>query len=159
MISKDILWKGIIEDLFEDFLGFFYPEKVHEVDFDKGFEFLDKELHQIFPDNDSKSRYADKLVKLYVKGKEQWLLVHIEIQGYYDKSFADRMFNTFYRIRDKYNKPITALAIYTDEYPGFHPKEFILEQWGTELIFKFNIIRCWKKMKQILMNIELIHFH
>ena len=44
MISKDILWKGIIEDLFEDFLLFFYSDKVHEIDFDKGFEFLDKEL-------------------------------------------------------------------------------------------------------------------
>jgi len=38
MISKDILWKGIIEDLFDDLLWYFLPDLAqNEVDFSKGF--------------------------------------------------------------------------------------------------------------------------
>lgn len=71
-------------------------------------------MQQILPANESGRRYADKLVKIFINGKEQWLLIHIEIQGYYDKDFDQRMFNTYYRILDKYQKPISALAIFTD---------------------------------------------
>jgi hypothetical protein len=49
MISKDILWKGIIKDLFEEFLCYFFSEEIPLIDFSKGFEFLDKELSQISP--------------------------------------------------------------------------------------------------------------
>ncbi|HHB51513.1 MAG TPA: hypothetical protein ENK75_00485 [Saprospiraceae bacterium] len=147
MISKDILWKGIIEDLFEDFLRFFYRDRIEEIDFEGGFEFLDKELQQIFPDNESKRRYADKLVKVFINGKEQWLLIHIEIQGYYDKKFSQRMFNTFYRILDKYQKPISALAIFTDSQPGFHPKKYTSVQWGTKLIYEYQTYKVLEKRK------------
>ena len=34
-IPPDLLWKSIIEDFFEDFLRFFYPEMVDEIDFSK----------------------------------------------------------------------------------------------------------------------------
>lgn len=33
MQNKDLLWKGIIEDLIEDFLQFFYPDDFHTFDF------------------------------------------------------------------------------------------------------------------------------
>ena len=34
-VTTDELWKGIIEALFEDFLAFFFPDFVDEVDFTK----------------------------------------------------------------------------------------------------------------------------
>jgi len=45
---KDILWKGIIEDLFADFLRFFYAKSDEIFDLNRGFEFLDKELDQLY---------------------------------------------------------------------------------------------------------------
>ncbi|MCS6834173.1 MAG: hypothetical protein NZ521_11410, partial [Flammeovirgaceae bacterium] len=70
---KDVLWKGIIEDLFREFLYYFYGKWAKKnVDFEKGFQFLDNELHAIYPERASK-RIVDKLVKVYLKnGKEQW---------------------------------------------------------------------------------------
>ena len=60
-IAQDTLWKGILEDLFEDFLHYFYPEWAkNEIDFTKGFEFLDKELDKIYPASKDKKRFADK---------------------------------------------------------------------------------------------------
>jgi len=141
-ISKDILWKGIIEDFFEDFLTFFYPEASDIFDFSKGFEFLDKELEQIVLPSSSKYRIADKLVKVYTKeGLEQWILVHIEVQGYEDDEFAERMFTYFYRIYDKYRKDISALAIFTDDNPKFHPKSFQKSFIRTGIVYNFETFK------------------
>ncbi len=94
MKRDDTLWKGILENLFDDFLRFFFPDADKLFDIKKGFEFLDKELQQLFPSMDDMQspKFVDKLVKVFTKtGKEEWLLVHIEVQGYEDKGFARRM--------------------------------------------------------------------
>ena len=51
MLTQDKLWKAIIEEFFSDFLHFFFKDYVHLVDFEKGFEFLDKELQQLYPES------------------------------------------------------------------------------------------------------------
>ena len=81
-VTKDILWKGIIEDCFEDFFQFFLPGMGGKIDFERGVVFLDKELEQLMPESVNNPRYADKLVKLCTKdGEEHWILIHIEAQG------------------------------------------------------------------------------
>ncbi len=40
MVGKDTLWKAIIEDLIEEFLHFFFPENVDQIDFERGFTYL-----------------------------------------------------------------------------------------------------------------------
>lgn len=66
----DLLWKEIIEDLFEDFLEFFMPKLYDEVDFSQGYEFLDNELANIMDKTLEGKRMADRLVKVYRKGSE-----------------------------------------------------------------------------------------
>jgi hypothetical protein len=70
--------------LFADFLLYFYPVWAKdEVDFSEKFDFLDKELDEIYPKSDNQKRYADKLIKVHLKnGQSQWILAHIEVQGY-----------------------------------------------------------------------------
>jgi hypothetical protein len=141
-ISKDILWKGIIEDLFKHFLIYFYPNAKEIFNFKKGFEFLDKELEQLFPPSESKRRFADKLVKVYTKkGVEKWILVHIEVQGYEDKTFSDRMYAYNYRIFDKYQQRIVALAIFTDDNPSYRPSEYHTEFLETSLTYRFKTFK------------------
>jgi predicted transposase YdaD len=141
MKRNDILWKATLEDLFDDFLRFFYPEADELFDLEKGFEYLDKELDQLFPpeaDNYA-PRYVDKLVKVFTKtGKEEWILIHVEVQGYTDQDFARRMFQYYYRILDKYDKPITAFAIFADSNKSFHPKYYEREFLGTRVYYAFN---------------------
>ena len=139
MIGKDGLWKGIIEDLADDLLRFFFPEQVGLIDWERGIEFLDKELQQLFPESDGHDRHADKLFKVWLKsGEEQWFLVHVEVQGYPDPDFARRMYEYFYRIEARYGRPVTALAIYTDTDRRCHFKEYHYSFWGTELHYQFN---------------------
>ena len=45
-IPHDELWKDIIEALFPHFIQFFVPQIYDAVNWDKGFQFLDKELAQ-----------------------------------------------------------------------------------------------------------------
>ena len=141
MYTNDILWKSILEDTFEDFLLFFFPDSNAFFDFSRGFEYLDKELEQLFPADDCarEVRFVDKLVKVYLlDGQEEWILVHIEVQGYVDKNFAERMFIYYYRIWDNYRRRITAFAILTDENVTFLPTKFEQDFLGTKLTFLFN---------------------
>lgn len=95
MISKDLLWKGIIEDLLEEFLQFFFTDYFHLIDFSKGVQFLDQELAQLYTDSDSRLRRADKLIKIFLNnGHEHWILIHLEVQGYNDPQVGLRMFQT-----------------------------------------------------------------
>ena len=141
MKRNDLLWKAALEDLFDDFLKFFYPEADEFFDMEKGFEYLDKELDQLFPpeaDNYA-PRHVDKLVKVFTRnGLEEWILVHIEVQGYTDQDFAQRMFQYYYRILDKYNKPTTAFAIFADTDKNFHPQYYEREFLGTRIHYSFN---------------------
>lgn len=80
---------------------------------ERGFEFLDKELSELHPqpDEEKDSRFADKLVKVFhCDGVEEWVLLHVEVQDdTYDRAgFAERMYTYFYRIRDRYHKPVSA---------------------------------------------------
>lgn len=45
----DELWKGILEDIFEDFLRFFFPDADDLFNMKKKFSFLDKEFNRLFP--------------------------------------------------------------------------------------------------------------
>ncbi|MED4313564.1 hypothetical protein P9210_13670 [Heyndrickxia coagulans] len=52
------------------------------IDWDKPPDDLDKEFQKLNPDGKSRDREADGLFKVYLKnGSEQWILVHIEVQG------------------------------------------------------------------------------
>ena len=155
MQTYDKLWKGIVEDLFEDFLHFFYPNWVHLIDFSKGFQFLDQELAQLFPEAEQNNRTIDKLVKVYLlDGKEEWILIHIEIQGYQDENFEQRMFVYFYRILDRYQKRISALAIFTDNKKSYAPNQYYDTCFGTEISYKFPTYKIIQQKKSTLLKSE-----
>jgi hypothetical protein len=83
----------------------------HQVE--RGFEYLDKELAEMDPqpDEDKDTRFADKLIKVYHRdGEEEWILLHVEVQAdtYKRAEFSERMYQYFYRIRDRYKKPVSA---------------------------------------------------
>ncbi|WP_285009830.1 Rpn family recombination-promoting nuclease/putative transposase [Pedobacter faecalis] len=139
--KDDLLWKGLLEDIFDDFLLFFFPQATEMFDFSKGFVFLNQELEQLFPPD--KDLYApkvvDKLVKVFRKnGQEEWVLIHIEFQSAYRKDFAKRMFTYFYRIFDRYQKPVTAFAILTDGVTRIRDNCFKLSCLGTEMTYRYN---------------------
>jgi hypothetical protein len=140
MKRDDTLWNGILEDLIVDFLRFFFEEADQLLDLDKKVEFLDKEMAQISGPGEIESpKFVDKLVKVFTKeGEEKWILLHIEVQGYKDSDFEERMYIYHYRIFDRYHKRIAALVIFTDEFKTYHPTQYYSEFLGTQSILRFK---------------------
>ena len=151
MITRDILWKGIIEDLFDDFLRYFFPNFSKRVNFRKKFEFLDKELDALLPEAEAGKRYVDKLVKVFTKtGKAHFVLLHVEVQGYKDVHFAKRMYTYFYRIMDRWQADVTALALYTDEDMNYLPTQYVYEFEGTKNVYSFNTFKLLHQTEEAL---------
>lgn len=48
------------------------------------------------------------------------------------------MFTYYSRVLDKYDKQITAFAIFTDDDASFHPNKFELDYLGTKLTYIYN---------------------
>ena len=146
--NNDILWKGITEEVFDDLLRFFFPKADEIIDFSKGFEFLDKELAEMYPEPDkaSDTRFVDKLVKVHRRdGREEWMLVHVEIQGPTKSKdrplFAERMFRYFTRIFNRDQKPVTAIAIFTAGDGAKMPDQYEYDFLGTTVLYRYNNYR------------------
>ncbi|NUO78615.1 cytosolic protein [candidate division KSB1 bacterium] len=142
MIEYDSAWKEIIEELFEDFMLFFFPEIHTDIDWSKGYAFLDKELQKIIKSSETGRRHADKLAKVYLRdGSEKWLLIHVEVQGYEQAEFPERMFVYNYRLFDKFKREVASLALLTDENPNYRVSEYQRSRWGCEVIFRYPIVK------------------
>jgi predicted transposase YdaD len=141
-VPRDLLWKAMLEGCFPDFLRFFISNADEIFDFTKEIQFLDKELAKLFPESKNKNRRADKLAKVFMKdGTEKWILAHVEIQGYVDDEFGFRMFQYYYRIREKYGQPVMAFAILTDDNPNYRPSEFTEGFLNTKLLYQYETLK------------------
>ncbi|MCP4752843.1 MAG: cytosolic protein, partial [Proteobacteria bacterium] len=116
---------------------------------------LDKEFEKIERDAALGKRIVDKLMKVFLKnGAEAWLLIHIEIQGYYDTNFKTRMYVYNYRIFDRHNVEVVSLAVLSDDNPNYRPSEYRSERWGCKLHFQFPMVKVldygkdWKKLER-----------
>ncbi len=140
--EADSGWKEAIEIYFKDFLSFFFPIIYNEVNLEKGYQFLDKELEKVVKDARIGTRFADKLVKVCLKdGTEKWLLIHLEVQGYYDADFVKRMYTYNYRIFDRYDEEVISLAILTDDNQCYRPCRYEISRWGFRHLFEFPTIK------------------
>ncbi|WP_186671157.1 Rpn family recombination-promoting nuclease/putative transposase [Sporosarcina sp. BP05] len=131
-VDQDGLWKKVIADLFEDFLLFFLPDLYEKIDFTKPPDFLQQELFKVIIEKKKGRKIADQIVKVHLKdGQEKWILIHIEVQGDADLDFPKRMFQYFYRIYDRYDQEIVAMAIQTGADERIIPNAFEYAYFGT----------------------------
>src|SRR5579871_1751395 len=145
--NKDILWKGLLEWVFDDMLRFLFADADKIFNLQRPFGFLDKELAELYPEPEKRAdiRFVDKLVKVFRKdGEEEWVLIHIEVQDATKaadrEDFPERMFRYFYRCLDRYRKPVAAIAIFTGadgkRMPGCYEYAFM----NTRLRYQYNTI-------------------
>ncbi|MCP5107264.1 MAG: hypothetical protein GY950_28010, partial [bacterium] len=158
----DSAWKDIIEEHFEPFLEFFFLDIHKDIDFTRKPEILSKELRKIIPNAKTGKRYADILIKVYLKDgtpKYICLFIHVEVQGNRETHFMVRMFTYHYRIFDKYKDQgakIISLAILTDEEENYRPDEYCSEGWGFSLRMKVPIVKIldYKNKKELREKLE-----
>ena len=151
----DGAWKEGVEKYFEAFLTFFFPHIYNEIDWTRGYEFLDQELQQLMRESEVGKQFVDKLIKVWLNdGKETWLLIHLEIQSQVDTGFPKRMFSYHYRIFDRYGQEVVSLAILGDNQASWRPQEYSYERWGCRLSLQFPIVKLldyqprWSELEQ-----------
>jgi len=142
-MKQDSSWRKILDKLLPEFLAFYFREIHLAIDFEKGVEFLDKELQKILPqEDDTGQRVVDKLVKVFLRdGSEKWLLIHIEIQGYRESDFARRVYHCNYRIFDRLSEKVISVVLLTDDDPKFRENVYEISQLGFQLYFKFPMVK------------------
>ena len=151
----DSPWKDVLDLFFEDAMKLFFASAHAQIDWSRGYEFLDKELQKITADAAIGRRVVDKLVKVWLKtGRELWVLLHIEVQGQRETDFELRVYIYNYRAFDRFNAPVATFAILTDEEKNWRPETHNLDLLGTELRFKFSLAKLadyearWKELEQ-----------
>ncbi len=140
--ESDTAWKEILDAYFKEFMDYCLPELSRLIDWQKSFVSLDNELHAIAQGVENGKRLLDKLFKVYLKnGCEQWILVHVEIQGTPDDEFDKRMFTYGYKIYDRYGQPVVSCAILTDGNKKWRPHRYKVGLGGSYLSSEFLVIK------------------
>ena len=138
----DSPWKEALARYFESFLTFFFPAMAVEVDWSRGYELLEHEFRQVVRDSVLGRRTVDALVRVYLLGgQESWILAHVEVQNQVDVGFPERMFVYYYRIYDRFHRPVVSLAILGDSNPNWRPDGFEMVQCGCRLLLDFPMAK------------------
>jgi hypothetical protein len=141
-LDHDTPWKDILRQYFQQAVELFFPDTAASIDWQRPHEFLDKELLQITPDAEVGRRYADQLVKVWLRrGQEVWLCIHLEVQASPEPHFAQRIFIYNMRIFQLYNRPAISLVILCDNNRRWQPRLFEFSLPGTTLQFQFNAVK------------------
>ena len=138
MTEYDSPWKEFLDAFLKPFMEFGFRDLHDAIDWSQPVIALDKELQQI----DAGLRTVDKLVEVsLLDGASKWLLIHVEVQSQRVEKFAERMFVYYYRIRDKYDKPLVSLAVLGDNHPDWRPDCYTESHFGCREEFRFPIIK------------------
>jgi hypothetical protein len=135
-------WKDILRAYFPQAIAFFFPQTAALIDWDRPYEFLDKEFQKVSQDAEVGRRYADQLVKVWLKGgTERWLLLHLEVQSQSETDFEERMFIYCLRIFDQFRQVPISLAILCDESLSWRLSRYEANYPDTSLNFKFGTVK------------------
>ena len=157
-VDKDGIWKDAVEQYLPLLLKRMMPELYEDVDFSQGFTFLDKELRDTIQvslsEGHNSAKFVDTLVQVPLKsGKNQWVLLHIEVQGKGGEDISLRMILYCCLIFAHYRRMPVALAILTDKRPSDEtPGKFEFSEYGTELIYKYNLFEVYNQSDEKLLN-------
>jgi hypothetical protein len=159
--NYDESWKEALNEYFEAFLDFFFPQIFQLIDWTKIPQSLDKELQQITPASETDKCIADKLYQVWLLDqREVWILIHIEVQSQYDSGFPQRMYIYNYRVFDLYQKPVVSLAVLGDERVNWRPNSYSYDFGGYRIIMEYPIVKLLdyqSRWDELASNIGLTH--
>ena len=145
--NKDILWKGLLEWVFDDLLRFIFPEADRVFDLKAPLTFMDKELARLCPEpgGEHTVRFVDKLVKVELNKKPAAsALFHLEVQGQTKPNerplFGERMFQYFNLIFSQYRQPLASVAIFTGRDGHLLSAGYSYSFMDTKLPYSYKMI-------------------
>lgn len=76
-----------------------------------------------------------------IDGEQAWILVHVEVQGQYDKEFAQRMYTYNYRLFDRHKQRVISLAVLADEEVNWRPSSYGYVLGGCRVSLEFPVAK------------------
>lgn len=138
----DAAWKEVLTVFFREFIELLFPAIAAEIDWRRGYKFLDTELAQVARGYATGKRVVDKLVQVYLRdGSKRWLLLHIEIEANPRKLFNERMYVYNYRLFDRYRVDVVSLGVAIKASSRLPLGRYEREQWGCRVLFEFPVLR------------------
>ena len=138
----DTPWKDVLVQLLPEALALFVPTLHADIDSTVPVRWLDKELQQVAPDAATGRRIADLLVAVALTdGREQWLLVHLEVQAQHDPAFARRVFIEHVRLLDRYGQEVVSIALLVDPSPRWRPDHYAVGRPESRVVFTFTTVK------------------
>ena len=149
----DGIWKDFALFFWRDILHDFIPALYDMADLEREAESLDKELHEIIESDTEKEnrksskRYVDCLLKIYLRnGSEEWVLLHIEIQGRGGEMISLRMFRYHCLIFLRHKRHPASIAILTAKRPKKEgePGKYNADMFGTKIEYKYHTVKAYE---------------
>ena len=138
----DGAWKEALERYLESFISLCFPAVAANIDWSKEIVFLDSELQEVVRDAELGKQRVDKLVRVTrLDGKQEWVLLHIEVQSRREKEIARRMYQYHHRIVDRFEQSAVTLLILADLQPGWRVSAYESETWGCKVRFEFPVCK------------------
>ncbi len=130
----DEAWKNALDVFLPEFMQFFYQEIAAQIAWEAKYEMLDKELQALSNKSKVGKKLVDKLIKVRLRsGATCFVLLHVEVQGQYKINFAQRLFEYFYRLYDRYRQPVLTMVVLTDNRPNWRPKSYPMQVCGHKV--------------------------
>lgn len=140
--ERDTPWKHVTNTYFQEFLTFCFPNIAMQIDWDTGYELLDKEFLKLFKRAQVGVRHGDRLLKLRLKSEDPvFILGHTEIQGDYDPHFNKRMLTYNYRGIDAYDLPVFCIALLLDDDPNWRPSGCKIGYAGSFIEVHYHTVK------------------
>lgn len=134
-IDYDGKWKILIEKAPKAFIAFFLKEVYPLVDFKYPPKLRHQDVAKVIGSTKKKGDLVSDLIMevRLLNGKKKLLYIHIEVQSSSVENFGEKMFKPFYRLLDKYNQEVTAIALFVgDEIPKNH--DHYIYQFGKTVV-------------------------
>ena len=143
----DGFWKDLIARFWREMLLSVIPDLYYAADLSVEPEFLDKELRDIMQsfssqqDEHNPPRFVDTLMKIMLKnGGDEWVLLHIEIQGAGGEDLPTRMHRYYCLLFAHHGRHPAALAILTAPRPKENKNFYEFSHFGTSLKYSYNCL-------------------
>jgi hypothetical protein len=138
----DTPWKDAVTRYFPEFMAFYFADAYAQIDWQRPCVFLEQELAQVTRDAQLGCKRVDKLVRVTKRdGADEFVFVHIDVQGSVDRGFAERVFVYNYRIYDRYRRPVASLALLADGNRRWKPSGFDYKLFGCAMGIQFPIAK------------------
>jgi len=137
--NYDESWKEALNEYFESFLSFFFPNIHSLIDWNKTPVARDKEFQQLKADYPPDLQVADKLYQVWlINPKNSSILIHYEVQSQYETNFDKRLFLYNTRAINLQKNDAISLVILGDTRPSWRPTGFSFSYAGIGLSAQYG---------------------